>query len=71
MQFNTDLFYVGGTKQPTFGKQQYIPATAEWQLWFSEVCGETRMPLVVEYNFPVKPTKRQVRKLRRLFRKAI
>lgn len=69
MQFNTDLFYVGGTKQPAFGKQQYIPAKAEWQLWFSEECGEMRMPLVVDYSFPVKPTKRQVRKLRRAFRK--
>lgn len=69
MQFNTDLFYVGGTKQPAFGKQKYIPAKAEWQLWFSEECGEIRMPLVVDYNFPVKPTKRQVRKLRRAFRK--
>ena len=69
MQFNTDLFYVGGTKQPAFGKQQAFPAKAEWQLWFSEVCEETRMPLVVDYSFPVKPTKRQIRKLRRLFRK--
>lgn len=30
MQFNTNLFYVGGTKQPVFGEQQHIPATAEW-----------------------------------------
>lgn len=69
MQFNTDLFYVGGTKQPAFGKHQFIISTAEWQLWLSKVCEETRMPLVVNYKFPVKPTKRQVRKLRRAFRK--
>lgn len=69
MQFNTDLFYVGGTKQPVFGKQQHIPATAEWQLWFSEICEETKMPLVVDYSFPTKPTKKQIRKLRRQFRK--
>ncbi len=69
MKINTDLIYVGGAQQPVFGKQQALPAKAEWQLWFYESCEETKMPLVMDYSFPVKPTRKQVRKLRRSFRK--
>lgn len=63
MRFNTDLFYTDST-----GFFGWSPAAA-WQLWFSEDYKEDRQVFVMDYKFPVKPTKRQVRKLRREFRK--
>ena len=56
MKFMTDLLYTQGV----------------WQLWFTEVRKESStswMSKFVEYKFPVKPTKKQIRKLRREFRK--
>lgn len=63
MIFNTDLFYTDST-----GFFGWSPA-ASWQLWFSEDYREDMGVFVMDYKFPVKPTKRQVRKLRREFRK--
>lgn len=63
MIFNTDLFYTDST-----GFFGWSPA-ASWQLWFSEDYREDMEVFVMDYKFPVKPTKRQVRKLRREFRK--
>lgn len=63
MKFNTKLFYTDSTG--FFGWSQ----AADWELWFSEDYKEGRQVFVMYYKFPVKPTKRQVRKLRREFRK--
>lgn len=66
MQTNTTLFYVDS--RPQYG--DFIQAQySHWQLWFSEDPNNPVMPLVIDHEFPVKPTKRQVRKLRRAFRK--
>ena len=59
MKFTTELFYYGITQ----------PTDAGWTLWLTELTKETRWPLLVSYSFPVKPTRKQVRKLRRSFRK--
>lgn len=43
---------------------------AQWNLWFSEITNVTeRQHYVACHTFPVKPTKKQIRKLRREFRK--
>jgi hypothetical protein len=66
MQTNTTLFYVDS--RPQYG--EFIQAQySHWELWFSEDPNKPVMPLVIDHEFPVKPTKRQVRKLRRAFRK--
>lgn len=66
MQTNTNLFYIGS--RPQYGK--FVQAEhSHWELWFSEDPDTPVIPLVIDYEFPVKPTKRQVRKLRRAFRK--
>lgn len=67
MRFNTDLFPVDS--KPQFGSFAQSQ-TIHWELWFSEKNLITHDPCVDVYIFPVKPTKRQVRKLRRQFRKA-
>lgn len=64
MQFNTDVYYV----KPgiTFGG--YVLAC--WKLWFTEDGDiKDRQHIIECHTFPVKPTKKQVRKLRRAFRK--
>lgn len=64
MQFNTDVYYV----KPgiTFGG--YVLAC--WKLWFTEDGDiKDRQHIIDCHTFPVKPTKKQVRKLRRAFRK--
>jgi hypothetical protein len=66
MKFKTDLFCVDSRPQFGFNFQHQ---TTHWQLWFSEQNSGVYQPYVDEYTFPVKPTKRQVRKLRRAFRK--
>lgn len=63
MRFNTDLFYTDSTG--FFGGY----CVASWQLWFAEDYRDDIQVFVMDYKFPVKPTKRQVRKLRREFRK--
>lgn len=68
MQFNTDLFYVDS--RPQFGRLAQA-RNSGWQLWFSEKNFDYQQPLVEEHSFPVKPTKKQIRKLRRAFRKEI
>lgn len=66
MRSITRLYFVDS--QPQFG--EFLQAEeSSWQLWFAEDRDDNHQPLVVEYNFPVKPTKRQLRKLRRAFRK--
>lgn len=66
MQTNTTLFYVDS--RPQYG--EFIQAEySHWELWFSEDPNNPVMPLVIDHEFPVKPTKRQIRKLRRAFRK--
>lgn len=69
MKIKTDLFYVGGTPIPIYGKQRPSRTKAEWQLWFSQEFDGLYMPMVMDYSFRVKPTKKQIRKLRRSFRK--
>lgn len=64
MQFNTDIYFKKSWQ--TFGGH----TTAQWKLWFTEdgdVIG--RQHIIECHTLPVKPTKRQVRKLRRKFRK--
>lgn len=63
MRFNTDLFYTGSTE--FFGGYQL----ASWQLWFSEEWRDDVQVFVDDFKFPTKPTKRQIRKFRREFRK--
>lgn len=60
MHFNTDLLYYGVNPHTDAG----------WTLWLTEITHEIKMPLVMGYNFPVKPTKKQIRKLSREFRKS-
>lgn len=67
MQFNTELFHV--CSRPKFGNLCKA-SKSEWQLWFSKKNFDYQQPFVDEvHNLPVKPTKKQVRKLRRAFRK--
>lgn len=64
MQFNTDVYYI--KPEQSFG--WYINAC--WKLWFTED-GDVvdRQHIIASHTLPAKPTKRQVRKLRRVFRK--
>lgn len=63
MRFNTDLYYTGSTG--FFGGH----CIASWQLWFAEEWRDDMQVFVDDYKFPTKPTKRQIRRLRREFRK--
>lgn len=65
MQINTHLFYDPGYTH-TFGYQ-----AACWTLWIVEdgFC-EHRQNLFMSVRLPAKPTKKQIRKLRRQFRKS-
>ena len=66
MKFNTDIYFV--KPEQCFGG--YINAC--WKLWFTEAGDVVDRQHIIEcHTLPVKPTKRQVRKLRRAFRKAI
>ena len=58
MQFNTDIYY----KNTMFGGYVH----AHWKLWFIEI---DRQHMVVFHTLSAKPTKKQIRKLRRKFRK--
>lgn len=69
MKINTDLFYV---HHSGYGSKNYRVKKhkAHWCLWFTEDgFFEDRQNLVMSWQFPVKPTKKQIRKLRRQFRK--
>lgn len=64
MRFNTDVYYV----KPgiTFGGH----SLACWKLWFTEDGDiKYRLRIIECHTFHVKPTKKQIRKLRRQFRK--
>lgn len=64
MQINTNLFY-NTPGMHTFGNQ-----IASWTLCIAEYgFFEDRQNLVMSWQFPVKPTKKQIRKLRRQFRR--
>ncbi|UVX31135.1 hypothetical protein P4b_00040 [Klebsiella phage VLCpiP4b] len=65
MKINTHLFHNAPCIH-TFGSQ-----IASWTLWIVEDgFFEDRQNLVMSWQFPVKPTKKQIRKLRRQFRKS-
>lgn len=65
IQFHTDLYHV-----PSFVFGGYHACS--WKLWFTEAAYvEDRQQVIDLHQLPVKPTKRQIRKLRRQFRKAI
>ena len=66
MRFNTDLFCVDSRPQFGFNIQHH---TTHWELWFSEKNFDVCNPNVKTHSFTIKPTKKQVRKLRRQFRK--
>lgn len=64
MRFNTDVYYV----KPgiTFGGH----SLACWKLWFTEEgVIKYRLRIIECHTFHAKPTKKQIRKLRRAFRK--
>lgn len=65
MHFNTDVYYVKPEKL-LFGGH----LNAGWRLWFTESnVTLDRQPLIECHSLRVKPTKKQIRKLRRRFRK--
>lgn len=64
MYFDTHLNYV----RPQIGFGGYY-FTACWKLWFVEEGDIQERQAVIDCHvFPVKPTKKQIRKLRRQFR---
>lgn len=65
MQINTHLYSHKSSNGGFAGK-----VDAGWTLWIVEDgLFEDRQNLVMSWQFPVKPTKKQIRKLRRQFRK--
>lgn len=71
MQINTDLYYV---QYSGFGSKNYRARKhkALWCLWFTEDGDiKDRQNIIECHRFPVKPTKKQIRKLRRQFRKLV
>lgn len=65
MRINSHLFYNESNSGGLFGK-----ANAGWILWIVEDgFFDDRQNLVMSHNFPVKPTKKQLRKLRKSFSK--
>lgn len=66
MKIITTLSFVDS--RPQYGA--FVQADhSHWVLWFAEDNYDYQQPLVIDHEFPVKPTKRQIRKLRRAFRK--
>lgn len=66
MYFTTEVYYV--KPEQVFGG--YI--IAGWRLWFIESnIAQDRQDVIMVYTFPAKPTKKQIRKLRRNFRKLL
>ena len=64
MRFNTDVYYV--KPERIFGGY----TIACWKLWFIEDSDiKDRQHIIECHTFPTKPTKKQIRKLRRQFRK--
>lgn len=64
MRFNTDVYYV--KPERIFGGY----TLACWKLWFIEDSDiKDRQHIIECHTFPAKPTKKQIRKLRRQFRK--
>lgn len=64
MRFNTDVYYV--KPERIFGGH----TLACWKLWFTEDSDiKDRQHIIECHTFPAKPTKKQIRKLRRAFRK--
>lgn len=66
MQINTHLSHVVSCHQ--FGNLGKAVKSG-WHLCFSDGNFNNQQPMVVEYHFHAKPTKKQIRKLRRAFRK--
>ena len=65
MRIQTSLFATKSNNGGLLGKKN-----AQWNLWFSEITNVTeRQHYVACHSFPAKPTKKQIRKLRREFRK--
>ena len=65
MRIQTSLFASKSNNGGLLGKMN-----AQWNLWFSEITNVTeRQHYVACHSFPAKPTKKQIRKLRRQFRK--
>lgn len=65
MRIQTSLFANKSNNGGLLGKMD-----AQWNLWFSEITNVTeRQHYVACHSFPAKPTKKQIRKLRRQFRK--
>lgn len=65
MRIQTSLFANKSNNSGLLGK-----VNAQWNLWFSEITNVIeRQHYVACHSFPAKPTKKQIRKLRRAFRK--
>lgn len=65
MRIQTSLFASKSNNGGLLGE-----VNAQWNLWFSEITNVTeRQHYVACHSFPAKPTKKQIRKLRRQFRK--
>ena len=65
MQINTHLYSHKSSNGGFAGNED-----AGWKLWIVEDgFFEDRQNVVMSWQFPVKPTKKQIRKLRRKFRK--
>lgn len=66
MKFRSVLYPTSSTR--VFGFINKV----EWKLWFIEVLDvPDRQEIIDCITLPVKPTKRQIRKLRRQFRKSL
>lgn len=64
MHINTDLYYVQSSNGGFKGTNDCY-----WVLWITEDgVFEDRQNFIMSWQFPVKPTKKQIRKLRRQFR---
>lgn len=67
MRINTDVYYVESSNGGFYGTHD-----SYWVLWITEDgVFEDRQNLIMSWQFPIKPTKKQIRKLRRQFRKEI
>lgn len=67
MEFKTDLYFTAGS-QSCFGWYQ----ESYWVLWFVEAdIPDDRQAIIESHQFHAKPTKRQVRNLRKKFKKYI
>ena len=67
MESNTDLYYVAGSNHCFGGYQE-----SYWVLWFTEAdMPDDRQTIIESHQFCVKPTRKQIRKLRKKFKKFI